>query len=49
VVAVVNMVDDAEDYDTAREIAERVVAEPQIDAVALTSLIADEPVRELYR
>ncbi|MCL9814057.1 selenium cofactor biosynthesis protein YqeC [Natranaeroarchaeum aerophilus] len=49
VVAVLNMVDDAEDLDSAREIAERVVAEPRIDAVALTSMIAEKPVQELYR
>lgn len=49
VVAVLNMVDDAKDLDTAREIAEHVVTEPRIDAVALTSMIAEVPVRELYR
>lgn len=49
VVGVLNMVDDAADLDTARTIAECVVTEPRIDAVALTSMVADDPVRELYR
>lgn len=46
-IAVVNMVDDEGDLEVAREIAGRVRESERIDAVALTSMIDEEPVREL--
>jgi|AntDeeMinimDraft_4_1070355.scaffolds.fasta_scaffold00083_57 probable selenium-dependent hydroxylase accessory protein YqeC len=47
VIAVVNMVDDRAALDVARDIGTRVRDNPRIDAVALTAMIEEDPVREL--
>jgi len=41
------MVDDRAALDVARDIGTRVRDNPRIDAVALTAMIEEDPVREL--
>lgn len=48
VVVVINKVDGLADRTPARETAERLIAEPAIQAVLLTALRRDEPVLEAY-